>query len=151
MLRWENLSHLITLRPIAAFFPIPSPSSPLQIHPVYKPGPEPKLSPSPQSQAKPGSLKGDRLTMISMSYWSCSGACNLSVLRYTNVSTVLPSRYYLFGASSLSMCENKQERAIDGLAEFLYKGPVTYMAAIFDSHFETLSRDNLRTADAHGL
>ncbi|KAK0449539.1 uncharacterized protein EV420DRAFT_1766944 [Desarmillaria tabescens] len=85
----------------------------------------------------------------------------LSVLRYTHLLTVLPSSallsFWRFLAPSTR--ENKRERAIGGLAERLtlvrylsYKGPVTYMAAVFDSHFETLPRkDLLRMADAHGL
>ncbi|KAK0452020.1 uncharacterized protein EV420DRAFT_703057 [Desarmillaria tabescens] len=85
----------------------------------------------------------------------------LSVLRYTNLLTVLPSStllpFWRFLAPSTR--ENKRERAIDGLAQQLmlvrylsYKGPVTYMAAVFDSHFETLPRKGLlRMADAHGL
>ncbi|PBK65646.1 hypothetical protein ARMSODRAFT_430883 [Armillaria solidipes] len=85
----------------------------------------------------------------------------LSVLRYTNLLTVLPSSallpFWRFLAPSTR--ENKRERAIDGLAARLtlvrylsYKGSVTYMAAVFDGHFETLPRkDLLRMADAHGL
>ncbi|KAK0452133.1 uncharacterized protein EV420DRAFT_693260 [Desarmillaria tabescens] len=85
----------------------------------------------------------------------------LSVLQYTHLLTVLPSSAlsYFWRFLAPSTPENKRERAIDGLAERLtlvrylsYKGLVTYMAAVFDSHFETLPRkDLLRMVDAHGL
>ncbi len=86
----------------------------------------------------------------------------LSVLRYTDVLRTLPAPallpFWRFLASSAT-CENKRRTAIEGLQQRLallrylpYKGTVTYMAAMFDSHFETLPRKDLVTmAEAHGL
>ncbi len=85
----------------------------------------------------------------------------LSALQYTSVlSTISSPALMLFWCFlAPSKIHNKRERTLHALARRLtllrylpYKGEVTYMAAMFDSTFETLHRNELLLMmDAHGI